>query len=177
MILVGLDIETTGTDSNKDHRLIQIGIASIDGLRLVKDVCPSGNINIQQETLDINKFSIKRIGEGVPTKDCDLLLTEALQAAGYRENSLTPVGWNVGAFDMVFIKKELPKTASFFTYRTLDLTALALMYELKTGKSYRELKDVFHEKIAQKLGRNERHDALYDAEAALEAVVLFKDLV
>lgn len=177
MILIGLDIETTGTDVNKHHRLIQIGIASKDGLRISYDVLPKGDMFIQQEALGINGFTLSRIGNANIGSAVDNAISAELSFLGYKENSLTPVGWNVGGFDMTFIKKELPKTASFFTYRTLDLTALAIMYELKTGKSYRDLKDIFHAKIAEKLGRNERHDALYDAEAALEAVDLFKELV
>jgi oligoribonuclease (3'-5' exoribonuclease) len=176
MILAGLDIETTGVDINAGHRLIQIGIAFQDGLHFVADVLPSGDMAISAEALNINRFTLERIGKASPAKHVDETIANQLREKGYKENSVTPVGWNVGGFDMCFIKRELPKIASFFTYRTLDLTGVAIMHELRTGKSYRDLKDAFHAKIVEKLGRNERHDALYDAEAALIAIDLFKEL-
>ncbi len=176
MLFTGLDIETTGTDPNKSHRLIQIGIALPNGHKVVHDVLPIGDIMIQAEAMGINHFTLARIGAAETQLIVDNLVSTTLVSYGYNENSLTPVGWNVGGFDMTFIKKELPRTAAFFTYRTLDLTALAIMHELRSGKSYRDLKVEFAAIVAKQLGRDERHDALYDAEAALVAMQLFKEL-
>jgi len=177
MIFAGLDIETTGTDPNRNHRLIQIGIVFPDRPeKIAHDVLPIGDINIQAEAMAINHFTLARIGAAQPQTDVDNQIEALLTFYGYKENSITPVGWNVGGFDMGFVKKELPKTAAFFSYRTLDLTALAIMHELRSGYPYRDLKVKFAALIAQQLGRDERHDALYDAEAALVAMQLFKDL-
>lgn len=175
MKLAGLDIETTGTDPYQNHRLIQIGIVLPNGYKTSHDVQPTGSVNIDEEAMKINGFTLKRLAEAMPTWSVDHTLSSELDNEGYKPGELTPVGFNVGGFDMVFVKKELPKTAKFFSYRTLDLTGVAMMLELRTGKSYRELKEEFHKKIAEKLGRDERHDALYDAEAALVAVELFKE--
>jgi DNA polymerase III epsilon subunit-like protein len=176
MIFAGLDIETTGTDPNKNHRLIQIGIVFSGGSKIAYDVRPIGSVNIDAEAMFINHFTLERIVAATPQTEVDNRIAFQLTSEGYKENSITPVGWNVGGFDMGFVKKELPKTAAFFSYRTLDLTSLAIMHELRSGKSYRDLKVEFAADIAQKLGRDERHDALYDAEAALVAMQLFKEM-
>ena len=177
MILAGLDIETTGTDPNKYHRLIQIGIAVKDGPTLKLDIRPDGPLMIEPEALAINGFTLTRIDQGVDRRYADRYIASFLKQKGFKPNSLTPVGWNVGGFDLVFVKRELPRTAEFFAYRALDLTGLAIMYELKTGKSYQGLKEEFNKKIAEMLGRDEQHDALYDAEAALLAIDLFKEVL
>lgn len=177
MILAGLDIETTGTDYNKGHRLIQIGIAFRDGLKIAYDVQPTGDIMIQQEAMDVNRFTLERIGSAPFTARVDDAISNKLANTGLKEGDITPVGWNVGGFDMGFVKRELPKTAAFFSYRTLDLTGVAIIYELTTGKPYKDLKQELHQKIVERLGRDKRHDALYDAEAALEAVELLKELL
>lgn len=176
MIFAGLDIETTGVDINKGHRLIQIGVAFEGGPKIAYDVRPTGDLTISAEALEVNNFTLKRIGEAEPTHIVDDRLSADLRKAGYKLGSITPVGWNVGGFDMCFVKKELPKSAEFFSYRTLDLTGIAMMYELRTGKGYRDLKDEFAAKTKAVLGRDERHDALYDAEAALVVMKLFKEL-
>lgn len=167
MKLTGLDIETTGTDINKNHRLIQVGIVLPNGEKLSADVRPVGDIMIQAEAMKVNGFTLARIGDADLTHVVDDIMSADIRRNGYKHGDLTPVGWNVGAFDMAFMKKEMPKTAAYFSYRAMDLTALAIAYELRTGKSRLELKQRLAKRVAKKLGRDERHDALYDAEAAL----------
>lgn len=178
MLFAGLDIETTGTDPNKNHRLIQIGIAFdlTSGRKIVYDVLPIGDIMIQAEAMGINRFTLARIGAAKPQNEVDNLIADELTSVGYKHNEITPVGWNVGGFDMTFIKKELPKTAEFFSHRTCDLTGIAIMQELRSGKPWRELKERFAVIAAEELGREARHDALYDAESALIALRLFKEM-
>ncbi len=175
MKFAGLDIETTGLDAYGGHRLIQIGIVLPDGEKICHDVLPMGEMTIDPGAMEVNKFTIERIQAGTPNDELDETLSRYLSDKHYTPNELTPVGWNVGGFDMVFIKKELPKTSKFFSYRALDLTGVAIMHELRTGRSYKELKEEFHARIAEKLGRDKRHDALYDAEAALEAMKMFQE--
>jgi DNA polymerase III epsilon subunit-like protein len=174
--LTGLDIETTGTDINAGHRLIQIGIVLPDGGKIVHDVQPTGDITISGEAMKVNGISLARLGAAKKTHVVDETIAADLKGRGFAAQSLTPVGWNVGGFDMSFIKAELPRTAVYFSYRTLDLTGLAMLYELRTGKGYRELKDLFATRTKEILGRDERHDALFDAEAALVALDLFKEM-
>jgi oligoribonuclease (3'-5' exoribonuclease) len=165
----GLDIETTGVDASI-HRLIQLGIA-VDDLTINIDVNP-GECVVDPQALEVNKFTPERIAKGITTAEADDFVATELELAGYTHNALTPVGWNVGGFDMVFLKREFPKTARYFAYRTLDLTGVAIMHELRTGKPYRDLKTELAAAVATILGRDQRHDALYDAQAALEAMRL-----
>jgi DNA polymerase III epsilon subunit-like protein len=167
MNLVGLDIETTGTNYNAGHRLIQIGIAFKDGTKLKEDVQPVGKLTIDPEALDVNGFTLQRIAKARRSDEVDRRLSEQLADLGWTEGSLTPVGWNVGDFDLGFIRHELPLTAEFFSYRVVDLTGIAILHELRTGQNFRKLKARLAEEAVEILGRDERHDALYDAEAAL----------
>lgn len=107
MNLTGLDIETTGTDINKNHRLIQIGIVLPDGEKISYDVQPVGNMLIDADAMAVNGFDIKRMGAAEKTHVVDDQIAANLRSK-YKAGDLTPVGWNVGGFDMCFIKKELP---------------------------------------------------------------------
>lgn len=177
MIFAGLDIETTGTDWDKNHRLIQIGIAFKGNQgKCVNDVQPIGDMLIDAEALAINHFTLARIGAAPLQTDIDDSVAGWLSALGCKHREITPVGWNVGGFDMVFIKKELPKTAAFFNYRVLDLTGLAILQELRAHISCKDTKAKFAAIAAEQLGRDDCHDALYDAEAALIAMQLFYEM-
>ena len=171
MNLTGLDIETTGVDLNKHHRLIQIGIVTMAGVHsFCYDVCPIGDMMIDAEAMAVNGFTLNRIAQAMHGPIVDSTLSAAIAALGVREGELTAVGWNVGGFDIAFIKKELPKTAAFFSHRALDLTGVAMVNEMKTGKPWRALKAEIHKFVADYLCEDKRHDALYDAKAALLAV-------
>lgn len=176
LTLVGVDIETTGLDPSANHRLIQIGIVLPGGTKICYDVKPYGYMNFTKKALEVNGFTMERIEKGTPQADVDTIISTQLRKQGWTDADLTPVGFNVGAFDMRFIHKELPKTARFFSHRVLDLTGVAIMHELRTGHSYRDLKDEMHAKVVERLGRDQRHDALYDAEAAMVIVDLFKEM-
>ena len=174
MVFAGVDIETTGTDPDAGHRLIQIGIAFAYSPTMGGDVQPIGDINIQADALAVNHFTLARIGAAPLQTDVDTRITFQLSAAGYKAGDITPVGWNVGGFDMVFVKKELPKTAAFFSYRVFDLTTIAIMESLWTGTPYPVVKIKLASKVVECLGRDESHDALYDAEAALIILDYYK---
>jgi len=176
MILAGVDIETTGLDPDKHHRIIQIGIAT-DTHAFWRDIQPEGPIMIDPRALAVNKFTLTRIGKADHTSVVDRSLDKLLSSAGFKRGDLTPVGWNVGGFDMQFINKELPLTAKYFHYRCVDLTALAIFYEVKTGKSYKDLKEDLKKKVVSIFGSDNEHDALWDAQAALVALRLFKEVL
>lgn len=171
--LCGVDIETSGVNVNI-HSTIQIGIVLPNGKKLVSDLIPQEYLAIDPKALEVNGFTRERLMRAPFAPIVDEELSTTMCEAGYGEGDLTAVGFNVGSFDIPFIRKDLPKVAKFFSYRNLDLTALAIFYELQTGKSYRDLKDRLHEKIVIALGRDQRHDALYDAEASLVALKLFQ---
>lgn len=174
--LAGLDIETTGVDINAGHRLIQFAAVLPDGQTICHDVLPMGVTVTDPYALQVNGFDVDRIEAGTPNDELDQIVHDKLALAGYNAGDLTPVGWNVGGFDMGFVKRELPKTSAFFSYRTLDLTGLAMLYELRTGVPYRDLKQKLYEEAVRRMGTDKRHDALWDAQAALETLKLFQEM-
>lgn len=188
MLLAGLDIETTGTDLNAGHRLIQIGISVLDIETgtvndYSSDVRPVGKVAIDEGALKVNKFTKKRISNAPSQTAVDTMIwSEMLKV--YKHDSLIPVGWNVILFDMPFIRRELPLIAGMFTYptpqrstRAIDLMSLGLYYSHLTGKPYEGVRDDVRAEVAKRMGVNNEHDALYDAKAALEALNVYKELM
>lgn len=168
MTFAGIDIETTGLEPGK-HRLIQLGVAFVEGDHYKYDVCPEGNITIDAEALAINKFTLKRIADGMPTSEADAHIYEILSHE-FKPAEITAVGWNVGSFDYSFLKREMPKFASLISHRVADLTAIAMLAAVKRGKytNYRDIKEQWHTKAEAVLGETAIwHDALWDARAAL----------
>jgi DNA polymerase III epsilon subunit-like protein len=164
MNFIGLDIETTGLEIEQFHRLIQIGVAFNRHTVRVYDVKPKGFINYQAEAMAVNRFTVERIEKAAYQDRIDEVLEAACIHREYATGSLTAVGWNVGGFDMTFVKRELPRTARFFSHRVVDLSGICMLIG---GEKWRELKAAEHELIAKELGHQNWHDAGYDALAAL----------
>lgn len=171
MKFVGIDIETTGLDPNQNHRLIQIGIAFgvLDSFGY--DVKPEGAMALCPAAMEINHFTPERIEGAEGQSQVDAIIHNKLLERGCSKGELTPVGWNVGAFDMKFISKELPKTAEFFSHRVLDLTPICIYKSFLSGydtaEAWRAMKETEHKRIESLLGEAKWHDAEYDATAAL----------
>ena len=175
-LIAGVDIETTGLYWNKNHRLIQIAVVFPGKDAYFSDVAPEGEVVVEPEAMQVNGLSLETVMKGPPQSKVDDLLCKFLQKISSEAESIIPVGWNVGSFDLGFIQNELPRSAMFFSRRVIDLTSLGRFYELKTGKPYRELKTEMHAKAVSVLGRDERHNALYDAQAALIHLDMFKEM-
>ena len=83
------------------------------------------------------------------------------------------VGWNVGSFDVPFVRKHLPGVASVLSYQSADLNAACFIISEAQGISYKGLKARAKEyaaEMALKDGLDEAwHDAGYDALASLYA--------
>lgn len=98
----------------------------------------------------------------VPT--LDWYITQAYK------KSFICVGWNVGSFDLPFVRRELPILGSLMHYRTIDLNAVCFTAERVLATDYRELKDEAKEYAEDKIvGAADWHDAGYDALASLKA--------
>jgi oligoribonuclease (3'-5' exoribonuclease) len=163
MTLVGLDIETTGLDPDR-HGTIQIGISFGTCETFSRDLNP-GDCEVDSSALDVNNFTIERITNAPTSELVDEALSNMFIQRGYTKGSLTPVGWNVGGFDIPFIKNDLPLTSNFFSHRVFDLTGICM---LSAGDGWRQHKNYWHEKVAEILGgESQWHDAGYDAKAAL----------
>lgn len=186
MILASVDLETTGLDPDKGCKLIQVGLViknpNSDKLdKYVMDVQPVGDIFIESRALGVNKFTLLRIAQADVTSTVDAWFDTQLRKDGYKHDTLIPVGWNVIAFDREFLRREMPLLYKYFQFaspthstRAIDLTSLGLLAEYKTGIPYSDIKVAMKNYTRDVLGRENEHDALYDAEAALVALDRFK---
>jgi len=172
---VGLDIETTGSDINSNHGLIQIGVDFGAGARFVSDVKPHVGAAIDwEEAMTVNKFTIERLEAAPDRLAVDLQLHTWLAKQGAEKRRLIPVGWNVAGFDMPFVRRYLPSAATMFSYRSVDLNAICFTM---SGSKHpfeewkRQAKKIAADAIAAEDDRFEPawHDALYDARAALHS--------
>ena len=89
----------------------------------------------------------------------------------YSRKRYVPIGFNVGTFDMAFIRKKMPLTMKVFSYHALDLNALLYTEALKTGKDPKELKSMYKSKARNKahklLPQYKEHNAIFDAVMAV----------
>lgn len=167
MIYAGLDIETTGLDHTQGHRLIQVAIA-YGVTNICVDVLPVGNMAIDVEALAVNRFTLERIGLALRQEIVDNLILEQVACLGLRPGDLTAVGWNVGSFDLPFVKKELPKTAALFSHRVIDLTGIAQLAAEHNRTDRETVKRAWHQRAAEIMGGEPNwHNAGWDARAAL----------
>lgn len=203
---IGLDGEMSGSGSrepgtvaSKKYALLQIGLATMkmgerpdpvvlrpDTLRTFVSDLGYDTWNSQPEAMEVNKFTADRIQAGprpglVDSNACAWLN----KRLGFREDStarrdLHAVGWNVGAFDMPFVREYLPMLGSRFSYRSVDLNSI--VYSMAdTEDEYKEIKGKA-KSGAEVLLRNHgiepnHHDAGYDAMLALMAFKLLRETI
>lgn len=175
MTFVGLDIETTGLSRAQNHRLIQIGWALADDDFSGSDVYPEGSLNIDAESMAINGFTLERIAAAALGSSVDRNI--ANQQLNFHGGELAvAVGWNVGSFDLPFIRADLPLTAAQFSHRCVDLTGICIMDAHRRGiENYRDLKQDWQNAAEKALGGNGKwHDAIWDARAALKVWELLR---
>jgi DNA polymerase III epsilon subunit-like protein len=164
-IFVGLDIETTGSKPVEQYQVIQIGAHRPGWARFVRDIGYE-TWNEDPEAMAVNKFTAERIRAGRPIAEVDRDLKLWLLDRSFRENEVIPVGWNVGTFDMPYVRRYLPKSARFFSYRSVDLNAVCFTLAEATGRDWETLKRQA-KAYAAGIVAGVPHDAGYDAEAAM----------
>ncbi len=198
---VSLDGEMTGSGSRdrkriafKEFQLIQIGLATMEmGVRpdarvfkpetlktFVSDI-GYDEWNSQPQAMEVNKFTSERIKAGpvqeIVDRDVNAWLDERV-GAGKRD--LHAVGWNVGSFDMPFVREYLPMLGDRFSYRSVDLNSI--LYSMAdTDDEYKALKGKAKsgaEVELRKMGIEANfHDAGYDAANALIAFKLLREQI
>lgn len=164
---LGLDVETTGTDARR-HGLVQVGAYSEEeNLLFVSDVNP-GYVDADPEAMKIHGLSFERIQSAPSTREVDERLARWLKERCPNPARLHAVGFNVASFDLVFLRKFLPRSWSRLSYRTLDLNALLFALRL-SGQSLdkQAVKCEAQRRVARRVpGAPRWHDAGYDAMAA-----------
>ena len=164
-VFVGLDGEMTNNTPPPDGQLVQIGIAlgPPTNARFVSDIRPIF-FRFSEEARKVNGFTDERVRAAQQPAAVDNHLYEWLVEHGAKPKSLVPVGFNVGNFDMIYVRYYLPRTASLFSYRSVDLNAIVFTLAQVLGKNWKDIKT-----DAKKFAANPKpHDALADAVEALD---------
>ena len=84
--------------------------------------------------------------------------------------SYIPVGFNVGTFDMAFIKIHMPRLHEMFGYRSVDLNSLLIAEAVNRKAHLLELKKWYKKKVessALRICQDGAHNALFDAAQAI----------
>jgi len=199
---VGCDGEMTGSGSRdrrsiafKKYQLIQIGLATMatepltqyhqrpvfkpETLKTFVSDIGYDEWNSQPQAMEVNGFTPERIRAGpaqeIVDRDAVLWLDERF-GAGKRD--LHAVGWNVGAFDLPFIREYLPALGDRFSRRSVDLNSI-LYSMVDTEDEYKEIKGrakTGAEVILRGMGiQSKFHDAGYDAANALIAFKILRE--
>lgn len=128
MRLVALDLETTGTDPEKDQ-VLQIGMLCFDAD--TAEIVGEFEIDVRHQrysgdayALYLNREILGRLRDpnhGVPWVAARFLVFDQLEAWGFsRENKPHAVGFNVGTFDLRF------GFAHLFHRRTVEIGSLLM---------------------------------------------------
>jgi hypothetical protein len=168
-LYLGLDGEMSSSELKDGGRLIQIGIATEDGVSLSYLMNP-GECQWSEVAFGVHGITLESLQSAPLPDEVDEQLYEQLILLGAnpRNRSKTvPVGWNVGAFDMPFVQNSLPKSFSLFSRRTVDLNALcfALDHKEENGMPVNAETWKKHSKAyaIAKIGSENQHDAGWDS--------------
>lgn len=125
---------------------------------------------------EVHKIPLGVIQQALDPAGVDKMLYEFLLTIGGSkgERVLVPVGWNVGSFDMPFVRNTLPLSAALFSRRYVDLNSVCFTYgSLVKGVPFGDWHGFkndckqFAEEALQIDGEPAQwHDAGYDAQAA-----------
>lgn len=198
---VSLDGEMTGSGSrepsvvaHKEYQLIQIGLATMEmgkrpdpvvlrpeTLKMYVSDIGYDTWNAQPQAMEVNKFTPERIRAGPMPGQVDLEANVWLNVhLGEGKRDLHAVGWNVGSFDLMFIREYLPLLGDRFSYRSVDLNSI-LYSVADTEDDYKRLKGAAKsgaEVALRNMGvESAWHDAGYDAAAALMAFKILRERI
>ena len=175
-LYVAIDLETTGLDLDR-CAITQIGIVTrnseAEHLRSIQyEIAPNSSY-WEPVALDMHEARVKGCPRDINDVD-HLVYREMRNSWGIKHGEAWPVGWNVGPFDIALLKKHMPLTASLFSYRSMELNALAAFLDETTSEEFRRnskghitsWKTIATRVAEQRTGRNQAHDALWDSEAA-----------
>ena len=171
MLFVGVDGEMSHNNVEEGGALIQLGVAvrSSDGdlLRFDTVMKPDFDYAWDDVAENVHGYSRAEVDSwDVCYGDADLALYDWLVSVGCRPSKrrdTVGVGFSVGSFDMVFVKKFLPKTFSLFSRRFLDLNSLVYLLSAKTGVSFTDVKQDVMSEVVERIGYDDAHDAGWDA--------------
>jgi len=165
--LISIDLETSGVDKDR-HQILSVGCVRLSNMAEFYVEIRHESITVNPASIRINKIDLStRDDKTLPTlEEADEQLASWLSQEG-PDKKLIPLGKNIAAFDMLFLKKYLPKSAKMFGYRSLDLNALIFVDAIVRGLTFEETR-----KAAETIGKSyaehrvpnlSSHNAMYDA--------------
>lgn len=177
-VIAGIDIETT--NSNPDTGgILSIGIfipMQNEDIEFYGTVTPPRDVEWSYEACKVNGFTPEHIGEYHNYYWLDYYICAWLERYGFSpQRRLLPVGWNVGSFDMQYIRRYLPNLYKRCNYNCIDLNSIVSTLILCGWEP--AVKRLVKEEADQLLGNVDRHNALYDAKAALMELELLKQRI
>jgi hypothetical protein len=168
-LFIGLDGEMSSSELSEGGKLIQIGLSTEDGYQISMNMNP-GECQWSERAFEVHGITLESLQSATLPDEVDSQVYDWLIAIGADTNNrgkTIPVGFNVGAFDMPFVKDSLPKTYSLFSRRTVDLNALcfALDYSIDNGMPMRAetWKKRAKAYAIEKIGMENQHDAGWDS--------------
>lgn len=179
LTFAGLDIETTGSCLADGCGICQIGVYLDKGVEFVSDIRPHEGALILPKALEVNGFTHERFRAAPSAMEVDYALAQFLEDNHVGTHRLISIGWNVAGFDLPFVRRFLPRSALYLSYRTIDLNAVCFTVNvMKWDKLKAKVMNIAARDIAyddQSKGAPAWHDALYDARAAFYAWNALRD--
>lgn len=174
--IIGLDIETSSSDLSYGE-ILQLGVAYkindeyyTTEYNLFFDKSIWHDKNWSKESENVHKITKKSLTKNKDTYDSVQSKIINLLNKTFGERSIIiPVGFNVGSFDLQFIKSKMPILYSRLSYRVIDLNSLFLYKSLNSFdfNEFIEIKNNAKLDIAKNLSEKKEHNASYDAKLAL----------
>lgn len=170
---LGCDIETTGSEFKFEHKTIQIGVYDPKTQTLFREYVGwnEGTFEMEPEATAVHKIPREMILAARPASEVDTMLLNWLVSRGVRAKRGIIVGFNVGVFDMPFVRRDLPTASRHISYRCVDLNAILMSMAVATGVSWLKLKEkakaYARSVLATEMPDLTQHDAGYDAREAI----------
>jgi len=174
--IIGLDIETSSSDLNYGE-ILQIGVSYkineeyyTTEYNIFFDKSIWNDKNWSQESQEVHKITKKSLTKNKETYDSvERKIIKLLNKTFGEGSIIIPVGFNVGSFDLQFIKSKMPILYSRLSYRVIDLNSIFLYKSLKNCdfNEFIENKKYAKLDIINSLSENNEHNASYDAKFAL----------
>jgi len=161
-MIISLDIETTGLDPNR-HQILSIGACTLDGgIQFYREVIHE-EVTLTMGAMRVNKLVPWEFQKGDSWHNIQRDLIETFKIV----DGDKLLGWNVGSFDRIFLKKIWEGLFPFH-YRSVDLNSICEFL----GKDAKGFKKLGMDKLGH-IGLN-LHHALYDALLAAKVYELLK---
>jgi oligoribonuclease (3'-5' exoribonuclease) len=174
--IIGLDIETSSSDLNYGE-ILQLGVSYkineeyySTEYNIFFDKLIWHDLNWSKESENVHKITKKSLTKNKDTYDSvQSKIINLLNNTFGEESIIVPVGFNVGSFDLQFIKSKMPILYKRLSYRVIDLNSLFL-YKSLSNYDYNEFIEIKKNAkldIIESLSEKKEHNASYDAMLAL----------